>query len=608
MRNNQPVTQNEYTIPDGAAIISRTDREGKITDCNDEFVAAGGFTYDELIGQPHNIVRHPDMPSEAYRDMWDTLLRGRPWSGIVKNRRKNGDFYWVKATATPLADGSGYMSVRIKATRSEISAAEALYVQMRRDPSIRLQEGRLAPRGLAALAQRVVPALGISTRIYLLTAFVAAIGAGLGTVGLNDAAQARDALKGSQAAQADIAQQVSALGTQLRASGSPHTGPLNQLDVALRRQGETSQAEYSRAEARYQTFLQLFVGLGAVGLVAAVLGATALTRRLRQSIEAGKGVAEAIAAGNLLQPLPHAGNDELGALIVHLAVMRNNLHELIASIRNQVTALLTNARQLSQTAGDTHRLAEDQSESASAMAAAVEQLSVSIDHIGDHARESRELSESSGSQARSGAGVIAAAAGEMRAIAESVNVSARSVRDLESLSSDISMIVGVIRDIADQTNLLALNAAIEAARAGESGRGFAVVADEVRKLAERTANSTAEITTMIDRIQSATRGAADDMEAGVSRVARGVSLADEAGSTVGSIQDSAQKVLASVAGITLGLEEQSTAARDIAQRVERIAGASESNAASAATLTRSAGELAELSHQLETVSGRFRIA
>lgn len=130
----------------------------------------------------------------------------------------------------------------------------------------------------------------------------------------------------------------------------------------------------------------------------------------------------------------------------------------------------------------------------------------------------------------------------------------------------------------------------------------------MRKLAERTANSTAEITSMIERIQSATRGAADDMEAGVTRVARGVSLADEAGATVGSIQDSTQRVLASVAGITLGLEEQSTAARDIAQRVERIAGASESNAASAATLTRAAGELAELSRQLEAVSGRFRIA
>ena len=306
---------------------------------------------------------------------------------------------------------------------------------------------------------------------------MAALGAGFGSLGLHNAAEARDALKNSQAANAEIAQQVAALRTQVQSSGSPEAGGLEQLGTTLRRQEAAAQEEYTRAEARYQGFLQLFLGLGIIGLITAVLASLLMTRRLHQSVAAGKSVAEAIASGNLLHPLPHAGNDELGALIVHMAVMRNNLHELIASIRNQVTSLLANARQLSQTASDTHQLAEEQSESASAMAAAVEELSVSIDHISDHARESRELSEGSGSQASSSAKVISAAAGEMRAIAESVNESANSVRDLESLSGDISMIVGVIRDIADQTNLLALNAAIEAARAGESGRGFAVGMD-----------------------------------------------------------------------------------------------------------------------------------
>jgi aerotaxis receptor len=576
MRSNLPVTRTEYSIQDGAAIISRTDRKGLIASCNDEFVEASGFTREELIGQAHNIVRHPDMPPEAYRDMWASLERGRPWSGIVKNRRKNGDFYWVRATATPLADGSGYMSVRIKASRDEIASAEALYARMRVETGIRLDEGRLAPTGLLGAFGRRMPQMGLITRIYLITGSLAALCLLVGLVGLNAAGSSRDALR------------------------ALHEGQPAAQQGAIR-------MEADKAEARYRTSVQLLGGMAA-GVALAGLATVLLTRRLSRSIAGGKNVAEAIAAGNMLQPLPVASHDELGTLIVHMAVMRNNLHELIASIRNEVKTLLVNARQLSSTAGTTHQLAEDQAESAAAMAAAIEELSVSIDHIGEHARESRHLSESSGAQAASGARVIGDAADEMRAIAQSVNVSANSVRELESLSGGISMIVSVIKEIAEQTNLLALNAAIEAARAGESGRGFAVVADEVRKLAERTTKSTGEITTMIERIQAATRSAAADMESGVGRVARGVTLADEAGITVGNIQHSTRQVLSSVEGINLGLNEQSSAARDIAQRVERIASASEENAASAATLTRAADELSTLAHTLEGLSGCFRIA
>ncbi len=593
MRQNLPVTQNEYPIAEGAAIISRTDLAGHITYCNDEFVVASGFNREEVIGEPHNILRHPDMPSEAYRDMWDTLKRGRPWSGIVKNRRKNGDFYWVRATATPLADGSGYMSVRIKARREEISGAEALYARMRQDPGIRLAEGRLAPSGVGAAIAKALPHTGLATRIGLINAGLAALCLTIGIAGLNATDRARSTIDALHQWQAQALQQAA---------------PDNPARDQLKRLTDASEAARSRIDADYGHTRNLLAALGAGGMALAAVASGLLIRRLRRSVDAGKRVAEAIAAGNMLQPLPAASNDEVGQLIVHLAVMRNNLHELIASIRNEVKVLLGNASSLSGTAGDTRVLAEAQSESASAMAAAIEQLSVSIDHISDHARESRELSEHSGQQAALGSRVIGDALTEMRGIANSVNHTAQSVRNLESLSGEISMIVGVIREIADQTNLLALNAAIEAARAGESGRGFAVVADEVRKLAERTANSTAEITSMIERIQAATRSAADDMDGGVERVSRGVALADQAGSTIHTIQDSSRQVLSSVEGITLGLNEQSSAARDIAQRVEQIAGASESNAASAARITHAAGELEDLARTLETLSSRFRIA
>jgi PAS domain S-box-containing protein len=143
MRNNQPVTGVERQYPNDIAIISHTDAKGLITFVNDDFVEISGFGMDELIGQPQNIVRHPDMPPEAFRDLWDTIKQGRPWAGLVKNRCKNGDHYWVRASVTPKLDG-GYMSVRVKPSREEVSVTEALYARMRQNPGIRLHEGEEA--------------------------------------------------------------------------------------------------------------------------------------------------------------------------------------------------------------------------------------------------------------------------------------------------------------------------------------------------------------------------------------------------------------------------------------------------------------------------------
>ena len=118
---------------------------------------ASGFSAEELIGENHNILRHPDMPAEAFRDLWTTLRRGRPWSGLVKNRCKNGDHYWVRASVTANA-GGGYMSVRVPPERAEVAAAEALYGRMRSDPALRLHEGQPARRGVARLVERVATA------------------------------------------------------------------------------------------------------------------------------------------------------------------------------------------------------------------------------------------------------------------------------------------------------------------------------------------------------------------------------------------------------------------------------------------------------------------
>ena len=133
MKKNLPVTQVEKPFPHGLLIVSKTDLKGIITYVNDAFVEMSGFSREELLGKNHNMVRHPDMPPSAFKWLWDTLDAGLPWRGIVKNRCKNGDHYWVKALASPIKEKGkvvGYLSVRGAPTRNEITSAEALYKQL----------------------------------------------------------------------------------------------------------------------------------------------------------------------------------------------------------------------------------------------------------------------------------------------------------------------------------------------------------------------------------------------------------------------------------------------------------------------------------------------
>ena len=134
MRNNLPVTQRAYPYPADATLMSTTDVDSRLTYANEAFINVSGFTNEELIGQPHNLVRHPDMPREAFADMWATLKSGTAWTALVKNRRKDGDHYWVRANATPIVRGGrvvGYMSVRTKPSDTEVQATEELYRSFR---------------------------------------------------------------------------------------------------------------------------------------------------------------------------------------------------------------------------------------------------------------------------------------------------------------------------------------------------------------------------------------------------------------------------------------------------------------------------------------------
>jgi PAS domain S-box-containing protein len=187
MRTNLPVTNVEYPIDDQTLIVSKTDTKGKLVYFNDQFVAASGFTDAELAGQPHNIIRHPDMPPEAFENLWTTLKAGKPWAGAVKNRRKNGDFYWVLASATPLWENgqvTGYMSIRSKLPADQRREAEQVYSLLRGKQShnYRLDAGVIRRRSVfdhVAVFTRTLNArlitLAATLMLFMLTIGVAGI-------------------------------------------------------------------------------------------------------------------------------------------------------------------------------------------------------------------------------------------------------------------------------------------------------------------------------------------------------------------------------------------------------------------------------------------------
>jgi len=353
----------------------------------------------------------------------------------------------------------------------------------------------------------------------------------------------------------------------------------------------------------WQLGVAALLGLGLV----LVLAVPTINRIYRSLHEAGE-AASAIAAGDLARHMPTANKDEVGKLVTKLSDMRKNLHELITAVHLTVAAVKQSAGELSASTSASAHEGKAQSEAASSMAAAMEQLSTSIDQVEEHASEARAITLTSGKQSEDSGRIIHSAANEMRLMADAVKDTANTIRELQDFSGQISSIVNVIKEIADQTNLLALNAAIEAARAGEQGRGFAVVADEVRKLAERTTSSTQEITKMIANIQQVTQRAVHEMDGGVQRVNEGVELANKAGASVADIRSGSDQVTRAVDEITDTLKEQVTAAREISRQVEQIAQGAEKNSATVAQTASSAHALEELARQLSAVANRFRIA
>lgn len=353
-------------------------------------------------------------------------------------------------------------------------------------------------------------------------------------------------------------------------------------------------------------FTILVVG-GLAAAILAILVATLLAKTITGRLSQAVSLARNIADGRLDNKIEVAGNDEVSTLQHAFQAMQDRLRAMIREIGISAEQLVGAADNISTASLQLSTSVQEQSHSASSMAATVEELTVSINHVSDNAVEAHAQSSESGRQSAEGGSVIQETLERMNLIAQTVEASASQISDLDNHAEQISSIVSVIKSIADQTNLLALNAAIEAARAGEQGRGFAVVADEVRLLAQRTGNSTQEITEMVKRIQLGTRDAVQQMEVGVTQVKGGVDMAQRAGDAIVGIRQSSGDVVRMVDQISLALREQTAASQDVARNVERIAQMSQQNSQAVEQTTETAGTLQQLAQGLHRQVSVFKL-
>ncbi len=301
------------------------------------------------------------------------------------------------------------------------------------------------------------------------------------------------------------------------------------------------------------------------------------------------------------------GNDEAAqttrAFNGLLDTMQNSFSRLVQHI-NQVAGAASN---LADSANQVANSSAKQSDATASVAAAVEQMTASINHVADRTNEANELATRSGDVAHTGAGVINDSLQDIRHIGSVVHDASGIVEQLDNESGKVTSVVAVIKEVAEQTNLLALNAASEAARAGEQGRGFAVVADEVRKLAERTALSTQEISATLEHMQTGARNAVKSMGTAVEQVTNGVAHTEEAERSIRQIADSSEQTVEMVKEITWAIREQSEASTNIAQQVERIAQMTEENNNASADTAETAQELSALASKMQEEISRYRV-
>ncbi|WP_286747824.1 methyl-accepting chemotaxis protein, partial [Aquabacterium sp. UBA2148] len=378
MRLNLPVTEQEFAFPKGDTLVSTTDLKGRITYCNPGFIHVSGYTREELLGQPHNMIRHPDMPEEAFRDMWETIASGRPWTALVKNRRKDGSFYWVQANVTPLMEDGrpvGYMSVRTEPEREAVAQASELYRVMRQEKEAgrlihTLRNGRVLKNTWGGrTAERLKP--GLSERLAMIAGSVALIGFGMG----------------------------------MWAGGS-------------------GQGLFSPISLGCLLVLGTLIALASMKIRSMTMG----------PIKALMDSANRMAAGDLTQVIHSDRHDLIGQFTRSLNQLNVNLRSIVKDARMQVDEMLLATREIAAGNQDLSSRTESQASSLQQTAASMEEITGTVKHSSDTAGQAADLANQTTTITQRSSQVVSDVTQTMQAIEDSSRRIGEIIQVIDSIA------------------------------------------------------------------------------------------------------------------------------------------------------------------------------
>jgi aerotaxis receptor len=385
MRNNIPVSNVEYQLDAKKTIVSTTDLQGNITYANPYFIEVSGFSEEELIGVPQNILRHPDMPVEAFADLWATIQNGQSWTGMVKNRCKNGAFYWVMANITPvIEDGSarGYMSVRTKPSRAQIEAAVALYQQFKEGnrAGLLIEQG-VAVSGSAFARLRRRLDLPLGQRVGWSQAFLMAV-------------------------------------LVLLASADLWTG-----DAAMKTQ--------------WRPWL---ISLAAAGVACSAWFWYAMQHNLIAPLKQALKASQIMAGGDLTHAIHTGRTDDVGQLLRSLRQLGVNLHSIVRDVRNNLEQIGGTTREIVVGNGDLSARTE-------AQAAALEEITVTMRGLADTVQQNSGHATQANGQANESAAVAlkgGASVAQMAATMGEIGSSSKGIGEIISMIEGIAFQTNIL--------------------------------------------------------------------------------------------------------------------------------------------------------------------